>query len=132
MVGWIGFEIGQGNLDGIDMAEAWYGNATVRYRGNNDVIWFTKISMSVLRDNFKYVRNGDSPRNDDSPTNLLVDVDADPTEQHNLYRDSDYRSIRNTLEEVACDYIGTIDAEWGDQTPNPSATDFIASFRAAC
>ena len=82
--------------------------------------------MSVLRDNFKYVRNGDSP------TNLLVDVDADPTEQHNLYRDSDYRSIRNTLEEVACDYIGTIDAEWGDQTSSRGATDFIASFRAAC
>ena len=115
-----------GNLDGINMVEVWYGNATMRYRGNNDVIWFKPTALSVLRDNFKYVND------DGGQTRLLFDVDADPTEQHNLYGDRDYRSIRNALKRVACDYIGNIDAEWGYQTPTRTAADFIATLRAAC
>ena len=109
-----------GNLDGIDLAEVWLGNATMQYRGDNDLIWLQGTELSVLRNNLKYVYTNERHSN-----RYLFDIDADPMQRRNLWYDNDYRETRTTLKGVGCDFLDTIQTEWGDQTPNSAQVTFI-------
>ena len=108
------------NLDGIDLAGVWLGNETMQYRGNNDIIWFQGNEMSVLRDNFKYMYTNERHTN-----RYLFNVDADPMQRRNLWYNADYRVLRESLKDVACDYLGSLQTEWGDQTPSNGQQSLI-------
>ena len=95
----------------------------MRYRGDNALFWMQGTELGALRDNFKYIWN--SNEHDGS----LFNIDADPTEQYSLWDDPAHRSLGRTLEGLACDYVGDLQTEWGDQTRSTQQTAFL---RAAC
>ena len=110
------------DLDGVDMSAVWTGNITVQYRrmptavgdggvagtttgfeAQQPLIWYTGRNgfVAVLSDQFKYIeRHG---------IRWLFDVDADPMESRNLWRESGYTATGNHLQAIADEYLDQIE-----------------------